>query len=47
MELGLRAVEALMTTIEHTQRQGVEIQIPTYLVARGSTAPPPSARKKK
>jgi DNA-binding LacI/PurR family transcriptional regulator len=38
-ELGRRAVEALMTTIEHPSRQGVEIQIPTYLVMRGSTAP--------
>jgi LacI family transcriptional regulator len=38
-ELGRRAVEALMTTIEHPDRQGVEIQIPTYLVLRGSTAP--------
>jgi LacI family transcriptional regulator len=39
MELGRRAVEALMTSIEHPERQGVEIQIPTYLVIRGSTAP--------
>jgi LacI family repressor for deo operon, udp, cdd, tsx, nupC, and nupG len=39
MELGRRAVEALMTSIEHPDRQGVEIQIPTYLVIRGSTAP--------
>jgi LacI family transcriptional regulator len=39
MELGRRAVEALMTTIEHPERQGVEIHIPTYLVMRGSTAP--------
>jgi LacI family transcriptional regulator len=44
-ELGLRAVEALMTTIEHTQKQGVEIQIPTYLVARGSTAAPKAGGK--
>ncbi|HEY0375844.1 MAG TPA: LacI family DNA-binding transcriptional regulator [Pyrinomonadaceae bacterium] len=46
MELGLRAVEALMTTIEHSARQGVEIQIPTYLVARGSTAPTEKAAVK-
>jgi DNA-binding LacI/PurR family transcriptional regulator len=39
MELGRRAVEALMTTIEHPDRQGVEIHIPTYLIMRGSTAP--------
>jgi DNA-binding LacI/PurR family transcriptional regulator len=38
-ELGRRAVEALMTTIEHPDRQGVEIHIPTYLILRGSTAP--------
>jgi DNA-binding LacI/PurR family transcriptional regulator len=45
-ELGRRAVEALMTTIEHPDRQGVEIQIPTYLVLRGSTAPArPQARR--
>jgi DNA-binding LacI/PurR family transcriptional regulator len=43
MELGRRAVEALMTTIEHPDRQGVEIHIPTYLVMRGSTAPARSA----
>ncbi|HEX3560643.1 MAG TPA: LacI family DNA-binding transcriptional regulator [Pyrinomonadaceae bacterium] len=39
MELGRRAVEALMTTIEHPDQRGVEINIPTYLVTRGSTAP--------
>jgi LacI family transcriptional regulator len=39
MELGRRAVEALMMTIEHPERQGVEIRLPTYLVVRGSTAP--------
>ncbi|HKQ99028.1 MAG TPA: LacI family DNA-binding transcriptional regulator [Pyrinomonadaceae bacterium] len=43
MELGRRAVEALMTTIEHPDRQGVEIQIPTYLIIRGSTAPASAA----
>jgi LacI family transcriptional regulator len=44
MELGRRAVEALMTTIEHPDRQGVEIHIPTYLVMRGSTAPARATR---
>ena len=39
VELGRRAVEALMTTIEHPEQPGVEINIPTYLVVRGSTAP--------
>ena len=42
MELGRRAVEALMTTIEHPDQRGVEINIPTYLIIRGSTAPAPS-----
>ncbi len=37
-ELGRRAVEALMTAIERPDQQGVEINIPTYLVTRGSTA---------
>jgi LacI family transcriptional regulator len=43
-ELGRRAVEALMTTIEHPDRQGVEIHIPTYLILRGSTAPARAAQ---
>jgi LacI family transcriptional regulator len=38
-ELGRHAVEALIATISHPEQQGVEIKIPTYLVARGSTAP--------
>jgi LacI family transcriptional regulator len=38
-ELGRRAVEALMMTIEGANEPGVEIRIPTYLIARGSTAP--------
>ena len=43
-EIGRRAVEALMMTLERPKRQGVEIRIPTYLITRGSTAPP---RKRK
>lgn len=39
VELGRKAVEALMATIEHPDSQGVEINIPTYLVLRDSTAP--------
>ena len=38
-ELGRNAVEALLATIAHPEQRGVEIKIPTYLVARGSTAP--------
>ena len=39
-EIGRRAVEALMTTIEKPDSHGVEIKIPTYLITRESTAPP-------
>ena len=38
-ELGRRAVEALLATIAHPERMGVELHVPTYLVVRGSTAP--------
>lgn len=38
-ELGLKAVEALLATIQDSDRQGVEINIPTYLVLRDSTGP--------
>lgn len=40
VELGRKAVEALLATVEHPEQQGVEIGIPTYLVLRDSTAPP-------
>lgn len=40
VEIGRRAIEALMTTIERPDQQGVEIKIPTYLITRKSTAPP-------
>jgi DNA-binding LacI/PurR family transcriptional regulator len=35
-ELGRRAVEALIMTIEEPAHQGIELHIPTYLVKRGS-----------
>ena len=38
MELGRCAVEALLTAIERPEQEGVELNIPTYLVKRGSTA---------
>jgi len=38
-ELGRRAVEALMTNIEHPERRGVQVNIPTYLITRASTGP--------
>jgi DNA-binding LacI/PurR family transcriptional regulator len=45
IELGRRAVEALMMTIEHPDQRGVEIDIPTYLLVRGSTAPARAPRQ--
>jgi Transcriptional regulators len=38
-ELGQRAMEALLMTIEEPEHQGVEVHIPTYLVKRSSVAP--------
>ncbi|HEX8887667.1 MAG TPA: LacI family DNA-binding transcriptional regulator [Pyrinomonadaceae bacterium] len=38
-DLGRKAIEALMATIEHPEQLGVEINIPTYLLLRDSTAP--------
>ncbi|MDT5121974.1 MAG: LacI family transcriptional regulator [Acidobacteriota bacterium] len=46
-ELGRKAVEALMATIEHPERQGVEINIPTYFILRDSTAPPSGLAQKR
>lgn len=40
IEIGRRAIEALVTTIEHPNQTGTEIHIPTYLIKRKSTAPP-------
>jgi DNA-binding LacI/PurR family transcriptional regulator len=42
VEIGRRAVEALMLTVERQHQHGVEIRIPTYLIKRDSTAPPRS-----
>lgn len=42
VEIGRRAVEALLLTIERPHQQGVEVRIPTYLIKRDSTAPPRS-----
>lgn len=39
-ELGRQAVTALMQTINHPEGQGVEMHVATYLIERGSTAPP-------
>lgn len=38
-ELGRRAVEALMQTLDNPKNDGVEIRIPTNLIVRNSTAP--------
>ena len=40
VEMGRRAVEALLLTIERPNQHGVEVRIPTYLIKRDSTAPP-------
>lgn len=44
-EIGRRAIEALMSTIENPNQSGVELSIPTYLITRRSTAPPRRAKK--
>ena len=41
VEFGQQAVEALMLTINTPHQQGIEMRLPTYLIKRGSTAPPP------
>jgi LacI family transcriptional regulator len=38
VELGRRAVEALLTNVEHPERRGLQVNIPTYLITRASTA---------
>ncbi|HEX8722830.1 MAG TPA: LacI family DNA-binding transcriptional regulator [Pyrinomonadaceae bacterium] len=43
VELGRRAVEALMMNIEHPERRGVQVNIPTYLITRASTGPAAAA----
>ncbi len=45
IELGRRTVEALMSNIERPGEKGVEVRIPTYLIKRGSTAPPRQDKK--
>lgn len=45
VELGRRTVEALMSNIEKPDAPGVEVRIPTYLIKRGSTAPPRRGEK--
>lgn len=44
VEIGRRAVEALMLTVDRNHPQGIEIRIPTYLIKRDSTAPPTRRR---
>ncbi len=43
VEIGRRAVEALLLTVDKPHQQGIEIKIPTSLVQRDSTAPPRKA----
>jgi LacI family transcriptional regulator len=47
VELGRKAVEALMTTIESPDKRGVEIRIQTHLVIRGSTTQAKTNREEK
>jgi DNA-binding LacI/PurR family transcriptional regulator len=47
VEMGTRAIEALMNTIEKKSQMGVEISMPTYLIVRRSTAPPRRDAKSK
>src|ERR1035437_1208253 len=42
VEIGRRAVESLLLTVNKPHQQGIEIIIPTYLIKRNSTAPPRS-----
>jgi DNA-binding LacI/PurR family transcriptional regulator len=44
VEIGRRAFEALMLTVDKPHKLGVEIRIPTYLIKRESTAPPRDRR---
>jgi len=41
LEIGRKAVEALVMTIAHPSQPGVEIHLSTYLVKRESSGPPP------
>lgn len=45
VDLGRRTIEALMMNIERPHEQGREVHIPTYLIRRGSTAPPRPVKK--
>lgn len=44
-EIGRRAFDALILTVDKPHQHGVEIRIPTYLIKRDSTAPPAKRRK--
>lgn len=43
IEIGRKAIEALMATIKESRRPGEEVRVGTYLVSRGTTAPPASS----
>lgn len=42
VEVGRRAFEALLLTVDKPHQMGIEIRVPTYLIKRNSTAPPSS-----
>src|SRR5882762_3574396 len=43
VEIGRKAIEALMASIKESGRPGEEVRVGTYLVSRGTTAPPASS----
>jgi DNA-binding LacI/PurR family transcriptional regulator len=45
LELGRKAVEALMMTIAHPSQPGMEIRLSTHLVKRESCSPPRKAKR--
>src|SRR2546428_8436255 len=44
VEIGRKAIEALMATIRHYRHSGEEVRVKTHLVLRGTTALPNKAR---
>lgn len=44
VDIGRLAVEALLLTIEKPHQQGMEVKVPTSLLLRDSTAPPPKTK---
>lgn len=47
VEIGRKAIEALMASIKHSGTTGEEVRVKTFLVTRGTTAPPGKKAKVK